>query len=42
MISSKENDMKEEIYQGYQQLAFGSIADAIKLLFMEELSLIHI
>ena len=36
MISSKENDMKEEIYQGYQQLAFGSIADAIKLLFMEE------
>ena len=30
MISSKENDMKEEIYQGYQQLAFGSIADAIK------------
>ena len=41
MISSKENDMKEEIYQGYQQLAFGSIADAIKLLFME-LSLIHI
>ena len=36
MISSKENDMKEEIYQGYKQLAFGSIADAIKLLFMEE------
>ena len=22
MISSKENDMKEEIYQGYQQLRF--------------------
>ena len=36
MISSKENYRKEEIYQGYQQLAFGSIADAIKLLFMEE------
>lgn len=36
MLSDKENEMKEEIYQGYQQLAFGSIADAIKLLFMEE------
>lgn len=36
MLPNKENDMKKEIYQGYQQLAFGSIADAIKLLFMEE------
>lgn len=36
MVPNTEKDMKEEIYQGYQQLAFGSIADAIKLLFMEE------
>ena len=36
MSSSKENDVTAEIYQGYRQLAFGSIADAIKLLFMDE------
>lgn len=36
MLPNKEKDVQEEIYQGYQQLAFGSIADAIKLLFMEE------
>ena len=34
----KQSEIKEKILQGYERLAFGSAADAVRLLFVEDVS----
>ena len=33
-----QSEIKEKILQGYERLAFGSAADAVRLLFVEDVS----
>ena len=34
----EQEDIREKILQGYERLAFGSTADAVRLLFVEDIS----
>ncbi len=34
----EQNERKEKIMEGYERLAFGSAADAVRLLFVEDIS----